>query len=168
MNEWLPWLGRVRFLIITFLVTVIVAVSQLAPVPLPVRTLIPLIVLWYTLAIFFVIMQRWLPEARWHGPVQLVSDLVVITGLVYSTGAQDSYFISLYLLAILMGSILFTRRGAFLLAGASFLLLACVLGLSFYGIIPHTSNAVQVRSCSPSGWPAIFSRFSRWPIWAAC
>ncbi len=142
MNEWLPWLGRVRFLIITFLVTVIVAVSQLAPVPLPVRPLIPLIILWYTLAIFFVIMQRWLPEARWHGPVQLVSDLVVITGLVYSTGAQDSYFISLYLLAILMGSILFTRRGAFLLAGASFLLLAGVLGLAYYGIIPHTSNSV--------------------------
>ena len=54
-----------------------------------------------------------------------------------STGAQDSYFISLYLLAILMGSILFTRRGAFLVAGASFLLLGCVLELSFYGIIPQ-------------------------------
>jgi two-component system sensor histidine kinase PilS (NtrC family) len=142
MNEWLPWLGRVRFLIITFLVTVIVAVSQLAPAPLPVRTLIPLIALWYTLAILFVILQRWLPEARWHALVQMVCDLIVITGVVYATGAQDSYFISLYLLAILMGSILFSRRGAFLIAGASFVLLGCVLELSFYGVIPRMSSSM--------------------------
>ena len=142
MNEWLPWLGRVRFLIITFLVTVIVAVSQLAPTPLPVRTLIPLIALWYTLAILFVILQRWLPEARWHALVQMVCDLIVITGVVYATGAQDSYFISLYLLAILMGSILFSRRGAFLIAGASFVLLGCVLELSFYGVIPRMSSSM--------------------------
>src|SRR5579863_8932239 len=109
-REWLPWLGRVRFLIITFLVAVIVAVSQLAPAPLPVRTLVPLIALWYTLAILFVILQRWLPNSQWHARVQMVCDLVVITGVVYATGAQDSYFISLYLLAILMGSILFSRR----------------------------------------------------------
>ena len=67
VSEWLPWLGRVRFLIITFLVAVIVAVSQLAPAPLPVRTLVPLIALWYTFAILFVILQRWLPVARLAG-----------------------------------------------------------------------------------------------------
>ena len=40
VDEWLPWLGRVRFLIITVLVTVVVAVRQLTPIPLPVRTLL--------------------------------------------------------------------------------------------------------------------------------
>jgi two-component system, NtrC family, sensor histidine kinase PilS len=142
VGEWLPWLGRVRFLIITFLVAVTVAVSQLAPAPLPVRTLVPLIALWYTLAILFVILQRWLAEAQWQPRLQLVCDLVIITGVVYATGAQDSYFISLYLLAILMGSILFTRRGAFLIAGSSFVLLGCVTELAYYGIIPHATSAV--------------------------
>src|SRR5665213_4360525 len=140
VGEWLPWLGRVRFLIITFLVAVIVAVSQLAPAPLPVRTLVPLIALWYTLAILFVILQRWLAEARWQARLQMVCDLVIITGVVYATGAQDSYFISLYLLAILMGSILFTRRGAFLIAGSSFVLLGCMIELVFYGAIQRTST----------------------------
>ncbi len=142
IGEWLPWLGRVRFLIITFLVAVIVAVSQLAPAPLPVRTLVPLIALWYTFAILFVILQRWLAEARWQARLQMVCDLVIITGVVYATGAQDSYFISLYLLAILMGSILFTRRGAFLIAGLSFALLGCVTELAYYGIIPHATNSI--------------------------
>ena len=142
MNEWLPWLGRVRFLMITFLVAVVVAVRQLTPLPLPARVLVPLIVLWYTLAIFYLILQRWLPEARWQAPLQMALDIVVITGVVYATGTQDSYFIPLYLLAVLMGSILFSRRGAFLIAGASFVLLGCVADLAYYGMIPRTAASL--------------------------
>ena len=142
VDEWLPWLGRVRFLIITFLVTVVVAVRQLTPIPLPTRTVVPWVAVWYTLAIVYVIVRRLLPHARWQAPLQMVLDLVIITGVVYSTGAQDSYFISLYLLAILMGSILFSRRGAFLVAGASFALLGCIVELIYYDIIPRTSNSM--------------------------
>ncbi len=80
-------------------------------------------VLWYTLAVLYVILHRWIPQARWQAPLQMILDLVVITGVVYATGAQDSDFISLYLLAILMGSILFSGRGAFLVASGSFVLL---------------------------------------------
>src|SRR6202049_2186622 len=137
VNEWLPWLGRVRFLIITFFVTVVVAVRQLTPIPLPTRTVVPLVAVWYTLAIVYVIVRRLLPHARWQAPLQMVLDLAIITGVVYSTGAQDSYFISLYLLAILMGSILFSRRGAFLVAGTSFALLGCIVELIYYDIIPR-------------------------------
>jgi two-component system, NtrC family, sensor histidine kinase PilS len=140
VSDWLPWLGRVRFLIITVLVTVVVAVRQLTPIPLPVRTLLPWVAVWYTLAIIYVILQHLFPRSRWQAPLQMVLDLAIITGVVYSTGAQDSYFISLYLLAILMGSILFSRRGAFLVAGASFALLGCVVEMMYYGIVPRTSN----------------------------
>ena len=140
VSDWLPWLGRVRFLIITVLVTVVVAVRQLTPIPLPVRTVLPWVAGWYTLAIIYVILQHLFPGARWQAPLQMVLDLAIITGVVYSTGAQDSYFVSLYLLAILMGSILFSRRGAFLVAGASFALLGCIVEMMYYGIVPRTSN----------------------------
>ena len=33
VSEWLPWLGRVRFLVITFLLAVVVAIHQLTPIP---------------------------------------------------------------------------------------------------------------------------------------
>jgi two-component system, NtrC family, sensor histidine kinase PilS len=141
-NEWLPWLGRVRFLIITFLVAVAVAVHQLTTLPLPARIFVPLIVLWYTLAIFYLILQRWLPQARWHGPLQMVLDLAIITGVVYATGTQDSYFIPLYLLAVLMGSILFSRRGAFVVAGAGFALLGSITDLAYYSLIPRTAASL--------------------------
>jgi two-component system, NtrC family, sensor histidine kinase PilS len=141
VSEWLPWLGRVRFLVITFLVGVVVAVHQLTPVVLPVRAFVSLIVFWYTLAIVYVILQRWIPEARWHAPLQVICDLVIVTGVVYVTGGQDSYFLSLYLLVILMSSVLFSRRGAFLVAGGSFVLLGCMIELMYYGVISRTSNS---------------------------
>jgi two-component system sensor histidine kinase PilS (NtrC family) len=139
INEWLPWLGRVRFLVITFLVAGIIAVRQWTSTPFPVRTLLALSALWCLLATFYLFIQRAAPRSRWHAPVQIALDLGIITGVVYASGAQDSYFISLYLLAILMGSILFSQRGAFLVAGFSFVLLGCVTEITYYGIIPRTA-----------------------------
>ncbi len=139
INEWLPWLCRVRFLAITFLVAGIIAVRQWTSSPFPVRTLLGLSVLWYLLAALYLLIERALPQNRWHAPIQIALDLGVITGIVYASGAQDSYFISLYLLAILMGSILFSRRGTFLVAGFSFVLLGCITEITYYGIIPRTA-----------------------------
>ena len=139
INEWLPWLGRVRFLVIAFLVAGIIAVRQWTSTPFPVRTLLGLSVLWCLLATLYLFIQRAAPRSRWHAPVQIALDLGIITGIVYASGAQDSYFISLYLLAILMGSILFSRRGTFLVAGFSFVLLGCITEITYYGIIPRTA-----------------------------
>src|SRR5690348_517177 len=140
-NEWLTWLGRVRFLVITVLVAVVVAVSSLTTAPAPTRGFVPLIMTWYMLAAVCLLLQKHLPDARAHAPVQSLIDLVMITGVVYATGAQDSYFTSLYLLAILMGTILFTRVGAFFVAGGSFLFLSCIVELAFFAKIPPTATS---------------------------
>src|SRR6202453_3818188 len=142
VSEWLSWLGRVRFLAITFLVGIVIAARHLTPMALPVRSFVQLIVLWYTLAIFYVILRRWVPEARWHAPLQIACDLLLVTGVVYSTGMQDSYFVSLYLLAILMASVLFSRRGVFVVAGFGFVLLGGALELISYGVVPRTAASM--------------------------
>jgi len=138
-SEWLPWLGRVRFLIITFLLAVVVVVHQFTPVFLPVGILVSLCGLWYVLASTYVILQRALPGSGWHGALQMILDVSIITAIVYSSGAQDSNFVSLYLLAILMGSILFSRRGAFMVAGFAFIELGCVVEVMYSGWIPRST-----------------------------
>jgi two-component system, NtrC family, sensor histidine kinase PilS len=150
VSEWLPWLGRVRFLAITFLLGIVVAARQLTPDSISVRSFVPLVALWYMLAIVYVILQRWTPQARVHAPLQIICDLLIITGVVYTTGTQDSYFISLYLLAILMASVLFSRRGVFLVAGASFALLAGVIELAHYGVLPRTANSAPMQTALDS------------------
>jgi two-component system, NtrC family, sensor histidine kinase PilS len=139
VSEWLPLLGRVRFLIITFLLTVSIAIRQWTTSPFPVAKVFALGAVWYVLATVFVLAQRRFPRFRWHASMQITLDLGMITGMVYASGAQDSYFVSLYLLAILMGSILFSRRGAFLTAGGGFVMLGCIVELSYYGIIARTA-----------------------------
>jgi two-component system, NtrC family, sensor histidine kinase PilS len=159
VSEWLPWLGRVRFLAITFLLGIVVAARQLTPVSISVRSFVPLVALWYMLAIVYVILQRWTPQARVHAPLQIICDLLIITGVAYTTGAQDSYFISLYLLAILMASVLFSRRGVFLVAGASFALLVGVIELAHYGVLPPTANSAPAQTALDSWLASNFFAF---------
>ncbi|MGC1936199.1 MAG: ATP-binding protein [Candidatus Acidiferrales bacterium] len=137
--EWLGWLGRVRFLVVSFLLAIVLAVHQLSPLPLIARYFVPVILLWYFLAVCYVILLKWIPQARWHAPLQIIGYLFLVTGLVYSTGAHESYFISLYLLVILMASVLFVRRNVFLIAGGAFALLGALVELIHYGAIPQTA-----------------------------
>jgi two-component system, NtrC family, sensor histidine kinase PilS len=141
-NEWLPWLGRVRFLVVTFLLAVVIALRQWTHIAIPVGTLFVLAAVWYALATVCLMLNRAFPQRRWLEPLQVAFDLAVITAMVYASGAWDSYFISLYLLAILMGSLLFTRVGVFALAGCSFLLLASVVELSYWGWIPRSTGSI--------------------------
>ena len=142
LQEWLGWLGRLRFLVITFLLGIALAVQQLTLLPFNPKYFVLSIMMWYTLAIVYVILLRLIPNARWHAGLQIACDLMVMTGLVYSTGENQSYFLSLYLLVILMASILFSRQGVLLVAGGSFVLLGALVELCFYGVIPATSSSM--------------------------
>src|SRR5229473_3968762 len=138
VRDWLSWLARVRFLMITIFLAVLLVLPQYVQLVVPTRYCIPLIVLWYMLAFFTAILLQWIPKATWHAPMQMVLDLLMATALVYVTGTQESYFIPLYLLAIIVSSILFSPRGTFIVAGFSFILLGTLTELSFFEKIPRT------------------------------
>ena len=104
-KEWLDWLTRVRLLMITLILGVAVVWPQYFPSSSVSRFVLPLIVFWVTLAVVHALLVRWLPEAAWHGALQVGSDVLVLTALVYATGLQESNFVSLYLLIIIIASI---------------------------------------------------------------
>ena len=137
-REWLEWLTRVRLLTITLILTIGVVWPQYVPGLGTNRFFLPLIIFWLTLGILHLILLRWLSQAHWHGGLQIAGDVVMISLLVYSTGLQESYFISLYLLVIIVASILFSRRIAFLTAAICVLLLAAMTVMAYTGKIPRT------------------------------
>jgi len=141
-RAWLEWLARVRLLTITLILTVGVVWPQYVPGLSTNRFFLPLIIFWITLGIFHLILLRWVPQARWHGAMQVTGDVVMISLLVYATGLQESNFILLYLLVILVGSILFSRRVAFLITSVCFLILASMTFLAFTGKIPRTFTSL--------------------------
>src|SRR6202790_956878 len=139
---WLNWLSRVRFFLITLLLALILVLGKISQLEVATRFFLPLMILWYTLAIVYSILMRWMPLASWHGPVQLVCDLLLVTGVIYLTGTQDSYFIWLYPLAIIVASILFSRKATFIVAGLSFVLVGGLAELIYYNILPRMQIAV--------------------------
>src|SRR5579864_1782995 len=137
-REWLDWLTRVRLLMIALILSVGVAWPAYLPLAGASRYFLPLVILWITLGTLHMILVRWLPRAAWHGPLQVACDVVMITALVYATGLQESYFISLYLLVIIVASILFSRNAAFATAAACVLLLGGLTLLAYEGKLPRT------------------------------
>src|SRR5258707_10450118 len=141
-REWLEWLTRVRLLTITLILSIGVVWPQYVPGLSSNRFFLPLIIFWLTLGITHLILLRWLPLAQWHGGLQITADVLMVSLLVYSTGLQESYFISLYLLVIIVASILFSKRIAFLTAGSCFLLLVGMTALAYAGRIPRTFSSL--------------------------
>ena len=137
-REWLDWLTRVRLLTITLILTVGVVWPQYIPGFSTNRFFLPLVIFWLTLGILHLILLRSLPQAQWHGGLQVTGDVVMISLLVYSTGLQESYFISLYLLVIIVASILFPRRIAFLTAGMTM--------FAYAGRIPRTFSTLPTTA----------------------
>jgi two-component system sensor histidine kinase PilS (NtrC family) len=156
LREWLQWLSRVRFLLITVLFAVVLVLKNYIGAVAPAIYFVPVVLLWYALALFFGLLIRSLsfpeprPIPRWVAPLEVVSDLLMVTGVVFATGGHESYFITLYLLVILVASMLFTRGGAFLVAGVSFILLGGLVELTYYERLPRTATAM------PSG-PSLLS-----------
>jgi two-component system sensor histidine kinase PilS (NtrC family) len=136
-REWLDWLTRVRLLMIALILSVGVAWPSYLPLAGSSRYFLPIIILWITLGTLHIILVRWMPRARWHGPVQLGGDVVMITALVYATGLQESYFISLYLLVIIVASILFSRQAAFATAAVCVAFIGALTVLAYANKIPR-------------------------------
>jgi two-component system sensor histidine kinase PilS (NtrC family) len=137
-REWLNWLTRVRLLMIALILVVGVVWPQYVPFSAANHYFLPLVIFWITLAVLHLILVRWIPGAEWHGGLQVASDVVMISALVYATGLPESYFISLYLLVIIVASILFSRRVAFVTAAACLAFLGGMTALAYTGKIPRT------------------------------
>src|SRR5258707_3958124 len=150
-REWVDWLTRVRLLLIALILGVGLVWPQYVPSPASPRYFLPIVILWITIGILHLILVRLLPEATWLGGLQVSCDVVVISGIVYTTGLQDSYFTSLYLLVIIVASILFSRRAAFVTAATCLAILGLLTGLVHYGRLAQTSVAAPTAD-SLSMW----------------
>ncbi len=141
-REWLQWLARVRLMMIVLILAVSFFWPQYSVGQPTGKLFLSIIVFWITLASLELILVRWIPDASWQGGLQVACDILVITGVVYATGIQDSYFISLYLLVIIVASILFSRYGTFLTACGSLVALFVLEWLVYSGKLPSSGTGL--------------------------
>jgi two-component system sensor histidine kinase PilS (NtrC family) len=116
---------------------------------LPLRNFYGLILLSYGLSLFYLILSlRGLPT-RLQSVIQLVGDIVVVTGFVYYTGGLYSPFSFLYLTVIVVGAVLM-RGGGFIFAGLSAVAYGILVDLMVFEILPVPENLTGMEVTLPT------------------
>jgi len=139
-RNWLAWLVKVRIIILTFILGIELLVAQFTPSSVPLRLFVSVVLLWYTLSIFFVVLVSFWRELRLQALLQVITDLAMVTVVVHVTGGVDSSLNFLYPLVIVVACILLPRGWSYLIAALSFILYGAVLELNYYGLIPSYST----------------------------
>jgi two-component system sensor histidine kinase PilS (NtrC family) len=139
-RQWLAWLVKVRILVLTCLLGIELAIAQLTPSAFPLRLFVNVILLWYTIAIFYTLLLAFWQEYRVQSLLQVLTDLALVSLVVYATGGIDSSFNFLYPLVIIVACILLPRTWAFLAAALAFILYGTVLELTYFGVVPSYST----------------------------
>ncbi len=134
-RNWLAWLVKVRIIIITFLLGIGLVITRLTHTEIDESIFVSVIVLWYTIAVFFVLLNHVWGDIRIQARLQVLTDLVLVTAAVHVTGGIDTSFNFLYPLLIIVVSILLPRWWAYLTAAMSFICFGAVLELAYFGII---------------------------------
>jgi two-component system, NtrC family, sensor histidine kinase PilS len=137
---WLAWLVKARIIILTLLLGIELAIARLTLSPLPVKLFITSILLWYAFALFYLVLLSFWEEHRIQSLLQVLTDLALVTLVVYITGGVDSSLNFLYPLIIIVASILLPRSWAYLTAALAFILYGTVLELTYYGVVPSYST----------------------------
>jgi two-component system, NtrC family, sensor histidine kinase PilS len=133
---WLAWLVKVRIIILTFLLGIELAIARLTPSALPVRLFVHVVLLWYALSLFYVFLLSYWHERRVQSLLQVITDMAMVTLVVYATGGVDSSLNFLYPLVIIVACIMLPRVWAYLAAALAFILYGTVLELTYFEFVP--------------------------------
>lgn len=134
-GTWLTWLVKARIVIIAFLLGIELAVATFTKTNLPRQLFVTVIVLWFAISLLFVLLRHLWDEVHMQARVQILTDLVFTSAILYLTGGIDTSFNFLYPLLIIIAAILLPRYWAFLTAALSFILFGATLELSYFGLI---------------------------------
>jgi two-component system sensor histidine kinase PilS (NtrC family) len=118
-----------RVVMITTLLLIAIYVETVSETLAPVNPLYFLIAGTYGLTLVYALALRFLPFRTVQVYVQVIFDLLVITGLIYLTGGPGNRagFMLLYPISVLSGSVLLYRRKSLVLAGVATLFYAGML-----------------------------------------
>jgi two-component system sensor histidine kinase PilS (NtrC family) len=142
-RNWLLWLVKARFIIITFVLVIGMAMRQFTPTHLPLHAFVGVVLFWYAVAALHVaLMAVWRDNTR-QIRLQILSDLIFSTAILYVSGGIDTPFNFLLPLVIVVASLLLPRRWAYLTAALAFILFGAVLELTYFQVLPSYSLAAS-------------------------
>jgi two-component system sensor histidine kinase PilS (NtrC family) len=133
LREWLPWVTKIRFVVISFVFAIDFAIRTLFanPNPASLKYFGIVIVLWYVLGLYYLIYNQLSRDYLLQAYLQIFSDIAIVTAVLHLTGDLESNYLSLYLVVIIISSILLPRGRVFLVAAVSFVCMGGMLELAY-------------------------------------
>ena len=144
----LRWLIGLRLIVVSTLFLGVLLIQVNTQLILPLRSFYGLILLAYGLSLLYLMAYVRTLSPRLQAAIQLVGDLVIVTGFVYATGGVFSPFSFLYLTVIVVAAAML-RAGGVVFAGLSAVAYGLQAVLMYYRLVPlpTTLNGIPV---SPS------------------
>ena len=141
-NTPLVWLMFLRVVVVTALMGSAVVTEVIRRPRGPSDPLYFLIALTYLLTLVYALAWPFTARYRKHlAYVQILGDLLIITGIVYYTGGTESNFSSLYFFSIIAASIIVFRRGGLIAASAASILYGSLIQGLYLGTLPPYPTA---------------------------
>lgn len=144
LGERVRWLIQVRWLALLFAIGLVLVVNRWLSINLPLTAIwiVLGIVLTYNFVFWIIVHRltsRTVPFVK-HAillHMQIVADLVALTAILHFSGGLENPFFAYYVLLVVMGSILSTRRASFIYALVASVLWVGLLLAESGGLLPH-------------------------------
>ncbi|MCU0303265.1 MAG: ATP-binding protein [Thermoanaerobaculales bacterium] len=131
----LRWLIGLRLVVVSTLFIGILLIQVNTQLILPLKSFYTLILLAYGLSLLYLVLQVRRVRPKIQAMVQLVGDLVIVTGFVYVTGGVFSPFSFLYLTVIVVAAAMIPAGGV-VFAGLSAVAYGLQALLMYYQLLP--------------------------------
>jgi two-component system, NtrC family, sensor histidine kinase PilS len=143
----LVWLMVLRVVVVTALLGSAVVAEVLARPSEPGEPLYLLIALTYLLTLFYALAWPFTNAHRRElAYAQVMGDLLIVTGIVHSTGGIESNFSFLYLISIISASIILFGRGGLVAATMASVLYGALVQALYVGAIPAYPSTAQTTA----------------------
>lgn len=135
----LRWLIGLRLVVVSTLFIGILLIQVKTRIILPLASFYGLILLAYGLSLFYLILEIRRLRPNFQAVIQLLGDLVIVTGFVYVTGGVFSPFSFLYLTVIVVAAVM-VPAGGVVFAGLSAIAYGLQAVLMYYQLLPIPPN----------------------------
>ncbi len=135
----LIWLVSIRLIVATTLFVGALIIQAATSTILPLNGLYILVLATYALSLVFLALLATRLSPKTQMVIQLIGDIIIITGFVYVTGGLYSPFSFLYLTVIIIAAIIL-RGGGFLFAGLSSVAYGLLVDFMAFRMVPLPPN----------------------------
>ena len=125
----------IRIVFLTGFVSLLIAFERQSNINIPINYLSGVIIAAYVLSISYALFLRSRDNLNLLAWIQVIGDLLVVSGLIFTTGGIESPLSFLFLFVIVAASVMLSRAACYLTASGASILYGLLVDLEYFNVI---------------------------------